>query len=51
MFVPGGGREWRTRGRRERPSCSRMVRCARASTGRCFLVGGEGILVRQSRGR
>jgi len=28
-----------------------MVRCARVSTGRCFLRGGEGTLVRQSRGR
>jgi len=51
MFVPGGGRVYRTRGRHVRPSCSGMVRCARASTGRCFLKGGEGTLVRQSRGR
>jgi len=51
MSVPDGGREWRTRGRRERPSCSGMVRCARASTRRCFLIGGEGTWVRQSRGR
>ena len=34
-----------------RPSCSGMVMCARASTGRCFLKGGEGTRVRQSRGR
>jgi len=34
-----------------RPSCSGIVRCARASIGRCFLRGGEGTLVRQSRGR
>jgi len=27
------------------------VRCARASTGRCFLIGGEGTFVCQLRGR
>jgi len=27
------------------------VRCARASTGRCFLIGGEGTFVRQLSGR
>ena len=51
MSVPGGGRVCSIRGRRESPSCSAVVRCARASTGRCFLTGGEGTLVRQSRGR
>jgi len=51
MSVPGGGRVCNMRGRRESPSCSGKVRCARASTGRCFLTGGEGTLVRQSRGR
>jgi len=34
-----------------RPCCWGRVRWARASTGRCFLRGGEGILVRQLRGR
>jgi len=51
MSVPGGGRVCSTRGRRESPSCSGRVTCVRGSTRRCFLTGGEGTLVRQSRGR
>ena len=51
MFVPDGGRVCRTSGRRVRPSCRGRVRWARASTGRCFLRGGVGTLVRQSSGR
>ena len=34
-----------------RPSWRGRVRCARASTGRSFLYGGEGSFVSQSRGR
>jgi len=34
-----------------RPACRGGVRCARGSIGRCFLNGGEGISVHQSRGR
>jgi len=41
----------RTRGRRVRPSCRGRVRCARASTGRCFLSGGGWTSVHQLRGR
>jgi len=51
MLVPGGGRVCRTSGNHVRPSRRGRVRCARASTGRCFLKGGEGTFVRQSRGR
>ena len=51
MFVPGGERTCRTRGKHVRPSCRGRVRFARASTERCFLSGGEGVSVRQSRGR
>jgi len=51
MFVQGRGRACRTRGRPVRPSCRGRVRCARASMGRDFLIGGEGTLVRQPRGR
>jgi len=50
-LVPGGGGVCRMRGKRVRPSCRGRVRCARASTGRCFLKGREGTVVRQSRGR
>jgi len=39
------------RGRGVRHSCKGRVRCARASTGRCFLIGGEGTFLRQLRGR
>ena len=31
-----------------RPSCSGHVRCARASIGRSFLMGGDGARDRQS---
>jgi len=41
----------RTSGRCVRPSCRAGVRCARASTGRCFLIAGEEVLVFQLRGR
>jgi len=51
MFVLGGSGACRTRGRHVRPPCWGRVRCARASIGRCFLIGGEGIFVRQPRGR
>jgi len=51
MSVLSGGGVCRTRGRRERPTCRGRVRWARASTGRCFLIGGEETSVRQSRGR
>jgi len=44
-----GGR--RTRGKRVRPSWRGQVRWARASTGKCFLIGGNGTGVRQARGR
>ena len=51
MFVPEGGGACKTSGRRVRPSCGGRVRWARASTGRCFLKGGERIVVFQLRGR
>ena len=51
MFAPGGGGACWTSGRRVRPSCRGRVKCARASTGRCFVIGGEGVLVFQLRGR
>jgi len=51
MFSPGGGGACRTSGRRVRPSCRGRVRCARASTGRWFLIGGEGVFVSQLRER
>ena len=50
IFVAGGGGACKTRGTHVRPSCRGRVRWARASTGRCFLRGREGILVRQLRG-
>jgi len=51
MFAPGWGGVCKTSGRRVRPSCRGRVRWARASTGRCFLIGGEGAFVFQLRGR
>jgi len=48
---PRGGGVCKTSGRRLRPSCRGRVRCARASIGRCFLMGGEGVFVFQLRGR
>ena len=51
MSVPGGGGAWRTMGRRESPPMRGMTRCAIASMGRCFLMGGLGVAERQSRGR
>jgi len=51
MFVPGGGGVCRIRGRHVRAPCRGRKRCARASMGRCFLIGGEGTLVHQLRGR
>ena len=51
MFVPGGEGGCKTRGNCLRPSCGSRVRCTKASIGRCFLSGGEGISDRQSRGR
>ena len=50
MFVLGAGAACKTRGKRMRPSCRGKVRRARASIGRCFLSGGEGTFVRQSKG-
>ena len=51
MFSPGGGGIFSIRGNRERPSLRGMVRWARASIGRCFRLGGEGVGVRQFSGR
>jgi len=51
MFVPDGRGACRTRGRLVMPSSRGRVMCARASTGRCFLIGGEGTFTHQSRGR
>jgi len=51
IFAPGGGGACRTSGRRVRPSHRGRVWCARASTGMCFVMGGEGIFVFQLRGR
>jgi len=51
IFAPGGGGACRTSGTHVRPSCRGRVRCARASTGRCFVTGGERDLVFQLRGR
>jgi len=51
MSAPGGGGACKTSGRRVRPSCRGRVRCARESTGRCFLMGGEGAFVFQLKGR
>jgi len=51
MFAPRGGGACKTSRRRVRPSCRGRVRSARASTGRCFLMGGEGGSVLQLKGR
>jgi len=51
MFLPGGGGACSTRGKYVSLSCRGRMRCARASTGRCFLIGGEGTFVSQLRGR
>jgi len=51
IFAPGGGGACRKSGTRVRPSYRGRVRCARASTGRCFLKGGKGVFVFQLRGR
>jgi len=51
IFTPVGGRAWRTRGKWESPSCRARVRCASPSTGRSFLIGGDGTFVRHSKGR
>ena len=51
MSAPWVGVAFKTRGRRERPSMRGRKRCAMASMGRCLLMGGVGIGVRQSRGR
>jgi len=51
MLLPTGKGAWRTRGKQVRPHCRGCVRCAKASIGRCFLVGGDGMDLRQSRGR
>ena len=51
MFSPGGGGIFNTKGKRERPSLSGMVRWASASIGRYLRMGGEGTGVRQFSGR
>ena len=51
IFSPGGGGTFNTKGKRERPSLSGIVRWASASIGRCLCIGGEGTGVRQSKGR
>ena len=51
MFSTAGGGIFSTRGKRERPSLSRMVRWASALIRRCLRMGGDGIGVRQSSGR
>ena len=51
MFSPGGGGTFNTKGKRERPSLSGIVRWASASIGRCLRMGGEGTGVRQFNGR
>ena len=51
ISAPHGGGAWRTRGRHERPPMRGMTRCAMASMGRCFLIGGVGTAEHQSRGR
>src|ERR1700761_6449693 len=51
MSEPGGGGAWRTIGRRESPSIKGTIRCAMASMGGGFLMGGGGAGVRQSSGR
>ena len=51
MFLPGGGGIFNTKGKRERPSLSGIVRCASASIGRCLRIGREGTGVRQFNGR
>jgi len=50
-FVPGEVGACNMSRKRVRPSCRGWVRCARASTGRCFLIGGEGTFLFQLRGR
>jgi len=51
MLVPGGGSACRTSRRHERRSYRGSGRSARASTGRWFLIGDEGVFVFQLRGR
>lgn len=51
MSVPGGGGVFRTSGNRESPSPRENARWARASIGRCFLSGWEGVRVFQSSGK
>ena len=51
IFSPGGGGSFRTKGKRERPSLSGIVRWGSASIGRCLRMGGEGTGVRQFSGR
>ena len=51
MSVLGGEGAWRTMGRRERSSMIGRIRCAIASMGKCFLMGGVGTAERQSIGR
>ena len=51
MSELGGGGAFSTRGRLERPWVKGMVRCAMASMGSCFRIGGAGTRERQPRGR
>ena len=41
MLLPAGSGSRRMRGKQGRPSCRGCVRCAKASIGRCFLMGGD----------
>ena len=51
QVCPERGGRCKPRGRRVRPPWRGRVRCAWASTGRCFLIGGEGTSVHLSRAR
>ena len=51
MFIQGRGGACKTKGKYVRHCCRGRMRCTRASTGRCFLIGGEGTSLRQLRGR
>jgi len=51
MFEPCEEGTWRTCGNWYSPYGRGMMRYAIVWTGRCFLIGGDGISVPQSRGR
>ena len=48
MLSPAGRGAWRPSGKRVRPSWRGRVRWNSASTGKCFLIRGNGTGVRQS---